>query len=127
MRECHLAHADLGSGVGDAGYYERICHQQPARSFQTAGVQWPVCGRCSGLYLGAPIGAIAIGLARRRPRRPVAWLAIAAIPTAITLALEWLHLADVTNGARALTALPLGAAIAAVLVVTAAGRGRTIG
>ena len=29
MRECHLAHADLGSVVGDAGYYSRVCQQQP--------------------------------------------------------------------------------------------------
>lgn len=29
MRECHLASADLGSVVGEAGYYARICHQLP--------------------------------------------------------------------------------------------------
>jgi GNAT superfamily N-acetyltransferase len=29
MRECHLAHADLGEVVGDLGYYARICHQPP--------------------------------------------------------------------------------------------------
>jgi len=29
MRECHLASAGLGSVVGDAGYYTRICHQLP--------------------------------------------------------------------------------------------------
>lgn len=29
MRECHLGSADLGSVVGDAGYYARICHQSP--------------------------------------------------------------------------------------------------
>ena len=29
MRECHLAHADLGSVVGDAGYYARICNLPP--------------------------------------------------------------------------------------------------
>lgn len=29
MRECHLACADLGSVVGDLGYYARICHQLP--------------------------------------------------------------------------------------------------
>ncbi len=29
MRECHLASADLGSVVGDAGYYARICQQLP--------------------------------------------------------------------------------------------------
>jgi hypothetical protein len=29
MRECHLAGAELGSVVGDAGYYTRICDQLP--------------------------------------------------------------------------------------------------
>ncbi len=29
MRECHLGCAVLGSVVGDAGYYARICHQFP--------------------------------------------------------------------------------------------------
>ena len=29
MLECHLASADLGSVVGDAGYYARICSQLP--------------------------------------------------------------------------------------------------
>ncbi len=29
MRECHLGTAGLGSVVGDAGYYARICHQLP--------------------------------------------------------------------------------------------------
>jgi hypothetical protein len=28
-----------------------VCHQRPDRSFFTHGVQWPVCGRCAGLYL----------------------------------------------------------------------------
>ena len=34
----------------------RICHQLPERSFHTHGVAWPVCARCSGLYLAAPFG-----------------------------------------------------------------------
>jgi len=34
------------------------------------------------------------------------------VPTALTLAIEWPHLAPVGNLARFVTALPLGAAIA---------------
>jgi uncharacterized membrane protein len=100
----------------------RVCHQRPERSFHTAGVKWPVCGRCSGLYLAAPAGALlgAAVLARRR-YSPLRLIVIAAIPTAITVALEWPHLADVTNLERFVAALPLGAAIAYVLVRTAAG------
>ena len=29
MRECHLSSAALGSVVGEAGYYARVCHQLP--------------------------------------------------------------------------------------------------
>jgi uncharacterized membrane protein len=104
----------------------RVCHQRPERSFHTAGVQWPVCGRCAGLYLSAPIGALAAWLARRRALRMRApfWLAIAAVPTVLTLGLEWLDLARVTNIDRALAALPLGAAIAFVIVAIADARAR---
>ena len=46
----------------------RLCHQRADRSFHTAGVQWPVCARCSGLYLAAPVGAVAAVIGRRRLR-----------------------------------------------------------
>jgi uncharacterized membrane protein len=46
-----------------------ICHQLPARSFHLWAVQMPVCARCTGIYLGAAIGAIAASVAplKRRP------------------------------------------------------------
>jgi len=105
-----------------------ICHQRPERSFHTAGVKWPVCGRCSGLYAAAPIGALAAaGFRRRRREWPaIAFVAAAALPTAATIALEWLHLSPMSNLARALAALPLGAAIAFTLVRTAAGPSKSI-
>ena len=46
----------------------RVCHQKPDRSFHSSGVQWPVCGRCAGLYLAAPAGALAaLAFWRRKP------------------------------------------------------------
>jgi len=106
----------------------QICHQRPERTFETAGVEWPVCGRCSGLYLAAPFGALLATAAlawRRLPRRPVWWLAAAAAPTALTLGLEWSSLAHVTNVGRFAAAAPLGAAVAFAVVQAAAGpRGR---
>jgi uncharacterized membrane protein len=94
----------------------RVCHQRPDRSFHTAGVQWPVCGRCAGLYLAAPVGALAALVAARRgtPRR--SWFLVAAVPTAVTVVIEYLGLAPVSSLARALAALPLGAALAYFLV-----------
>jgi hypothetical protein len=101
----------------------RVCHQRPDRSFVTAGVQWPVCGRCAGLYLAAPFGAAAALVLRRRPPdfRLRALLLWAAVPTALTLGLEWSGAAPISTFARALAALPLGAVIAFVLVRAAPG------
>ena len=117
----------------------RICHQRPERSFHTTGVKWPVCGRCSGLYFSAPFGAIAAMVTPRRRRRPsqtesanhrtgddhVRWLILASVPTVVTFVLEWSG-APMTTLARALAALPLGAAIAFVIVRMAAGRSKAM-
>jgi uncharacterized membrane protein len=102
----------------------RVCHQKPERSFHPASTQWPVCARCSGLYDAAPIGAIAalIGRRARRGRKgpgSLPLLIVAAIPTALTWLLEVSGTVAIGNVARFLAALPLGAAIAWVLVRTA--------
>jgi uncharacterized membrane protein len=97
----------------------RVCHQRPERSFSTLGVRWPVCGRCAGLYLAAPLGAIAaLAWRRRRQPRPV-WLIAAAVPTAAIIAIEWAGLAPVSSVARAWTSLPLGCAIGFYLIAVA--------
>jgi len=101
----------------------RVCHQLPERSFHTAGVQWPVCGRCSGLYLAAPVGALAAvllpGRRRRLGRAALVGLAVAALPTAAALVLEHVARLPVGNVARMVTAVPLGAAVAFVVVAAA--------
>lgn len=100
-----------------------VCHQRADRSFHTHHVKWPVCARCSGLYLAAPLGAFAALLARGRLRRPrdLKALAVAAAPTAITFVLEHGGLASVSSASRFLAALPLGAAVAWVVVRAARG------
>lgn len=123
----------VASTIGGAGHAwaaavyiaaSRVCHQRPERSFHTAGVQWPVCARCSGLYLGAAAGAW-LGFGGRlrrstRDRKLAALLAIAGAPTAAAWIAEWLLGAPVTNLARAAAAVPLGAAVAAAIVAVAA-------
>jgi len=95
----------------------RVCHQKPDRSFTTAGVQWPVCGRCAGLYLGAPFGALAALAWWRRSGAPrIGWLVAAALPTAVTMAVEFGGLAPMSSLARALAATLLGAAVAFFMV-----------
>jgi len=105
-----------------------VCHQLPERSFFYRDVKLPVCGRCAGLYLSGAFGALLAltRLARRRSDVRI-WLALAAVPTMATLALEWFALMPVNNVARFLSALPAGAAIAIVIVRTAAGPTQSIG
>jgi uncharacterized membrane protein len=110
----------------------RVCHQRPERSFTTAGVAWPVCGRCAGLYLS--FGAAAVLTAclrgvRSRLARPTlrAWrtlLILALAPSMASWALERMALAAGSPAVRAWLAAPAGIAIAALLVAlggTAAG------
>jgi uncharacterized membrane protein len=109
-----------------AGY---ICHQRPERSFHLAGHQLPVCARCTGLYLAAPFGLAAVMLMRRRRpaddrayRRWRMAIAAAAVPTVISVALEWIGGPGLSsNVSRALTALPLGATLAALVGAATAG------
>jgi uncharacterized membrane protein len=105
-----------------------ICHQNPARSFHTRGAQWPVCGRCAGLYVLAPVGAIAALATRRRMarRRELRVLAIAAVPTVLTFVLEHGGLTGMSSAMRFAAALPLGAVAAWVMVRAVSGTATTI-
>lgn len=93
-----------------------ICHQRPERSFHLAGIQLPVCARCFGLYLSGAIGAVAGWAGARRLRDARTLLVVTAIPTALTWSLEMAGLAHPSNTVRAVSALPLGAAVGWVLV-----------
>lgn len=104
----------------------QICHQLSDRSFHLQGVQLPVCARCLGLYgggaMGSVAGAAAVGRWLLRPpllwTRSMKWLAtgVAAMPTLATFALEWGFGSPLSNGVRAIAALPLGFAVAFVVV-----------
>ena len=97
----------------------RVCHQRPERSFWSEGAPLPVCGRCTGLYLAAPFGALVAMLSRRnRSTMPwVGWLIAAAVPTALTWIFQRTDIITVSNAARFLWALPLGAVTAFYVVV----------
>ena len=105
-----------------------VCHQIPERSFYWAGQQLPVCARCTGLYLSGALGLIgwiAIkSVSRWRaipidPRVALRVLAIAAVPTALSLAAGSLGLWGGSNVTRALLAIPLGAAGGAIVAAVA--------
>ncbi len=95
-----------------------ICHQRPERSFHLAGVQLPVCGRCLGLYISGAIGALAawFTVSRSLSGRARAALLVAALPTAVTVSLEFVGVIHPGNALRAVSALPLGATAAWIFV-----------
>lgn len=102
--------AALVYGVGSF-----ICHQIPERSFHLAGSQLPVCGRCVGIYVGF---AMAAALNRRTLRASAArrLVAAAAMPTMVTVALEWLNAWAGTNVVRAAAGWALGAGVGVVVM-----------
>ena len=105
-----------------------ICHQIPQRSFHLDGIQLPVCARCLGLYGGGTFGSVIAAFRRWSTNdghvlTRVArwkWTAIAAIPTIATFVLEWGFGWPISNTVRAVAALPVGAAVAFVVVISAA-------
>jgi len=110
-----------GAGVYLAG--SLVCHQLPERSFHAHGAKWPVCARCSGLYIGGAAGVLLAWLAGgRRAAVPFgAWRGILlamAVPTAVTVAAEWWNPAWSSGLVRALAAAPLGAAFGALLAAS---------
>jgi uncharacterized membrane protein len=102
-----------------------VCHQRPERSFHIHGRQLVVCARCTGLYLSALAAgllALVAGAASMTASRARASLGVAALPTAITVGLELAGTAYPSNVTRMLSALPLGAVSAWLVIATIFGR-----
>lgn len=101
-----------------------ICHQRPERSFTACGRQWPVCGRCAGVYLGAAAGA---ALALAGAGRGGTWrqwrtrVLLSGLPTAILWLGEVVGVGDPGTPMRFATALPAGIVTALWLATVARG------
>jgi uncharacterized membrane protein len=103
-----------------------VCHQLPARSFHLFGAQLPVCARCVGIYAGAVaalgVQMFGVRIARGASVRGLRLMLVAgALPTVVTVALEWVTLWKPSNEVRACAGLTLGVALAFVVVEAAAG------
>ena len=104
-----------------------VCHQLPERSFHWGEWQFPVCSRCTGLYISAAVGVAAWTVVRRarpihiEPRLAIPLLTAAALPTIVSLATAAIGVWDASNAGRALLAVPLGAT-AGVLVAAVAAK-----
>jgi len=111
----------LPATIGAALYLlgSHICHQRPERSFHLFAAQLPVCARCLGIYAGAAAGSLLAPGARlhaRRLTRTLRFVLIAgAVPTLITVVLEWSGAWAAANVVRAAAGVPLG--LTAALVV----------
>jgi uncharacterized membrane protein len=101
-----------------------ICHQRPERSFFLNGDQFPVCARCTGLYLSGAVALLGWWILKAgRQWRPMSMspdfalrlVAVAAVPTVVSLAAGTLQVWDGSNLTRALLAIPLGASAGAVV------------
>jgi uncharacterized membrane protein len=100
-----------------------VCHQLPERSFFYGEWPFPVCARCTGLYLSAALGCAAFwswraARARARPLDPrsvLRFTAVAAVPTVLSYALGVAGIWDGSNLTRALLAAPLGLSVGAVV------------
>lgn len=80
--------------------YRPACHQMISRSLVWLGSPLAVCARCTGIYIGAFVGLIALGLMRRSAVRetPPRWVLFAAIaPAVIDFLAGFLGLAATPN------------------------------
>jgi uncharacterized membrane protein len=97
----------------------RICHQRPERSFHLFAVQLPVCARCAGIYAGAAAGSLLILSASVRDQlcrfAPRTLLFAGALPTLMTLIIEWSGAWTGANATRATAGVPLGLTVAFVV------------
>lgn len=101
------------------------CHQIPSRSFFVHEHQGPFCARCTGMYLGAGVGIIALAFKGRRIRWPRLSILLVLAAFLVFFGLDGLNsfaqflpdkwqLYTSTNSLRLLSGLGLGLGIAVI-------------
>ena len=110
-----LSPAPLAALIYAAGSV--VCHQIPERSFHLAAFQLPVCARCLGIYAGAAAASIH-GLSMLvtdstrwmilSPRAARNVFLVSALPTLVTVGLEWGGVWHGTNAIRGTAGIALG-------------------
>jgi uncharacterized membrane protein len=90
-------------------FFSAICHQDPARSGSLAGNSLPVCIRCTSIYFGFFLAALAC----RQPNYRLLQIATAATVMEVALAITYWDSAWL----RSLTGLAFGAAVAPFVIL----------
>ncbi|MDR1775157.1 MAG: DUF2085 domain-containing protein [Actinomycetes bacterium] len=105
-----------------------LCHQIHERSFDFFGLQWPVCARCSGIYLGLVAGFAALLLAyrgRQRDGAPTVGFWIFAALSLLAMAADgfssYLGWRATDNLLRLLTGTAVGGTLAGLLYTMLVG------
>ena len=94
-----------------------FCHQNPDRSFFLAGYPLPVCHRCLGIYFGLCIGSlIGFRFLPQASRFCRLYIAAAAIPILLDVAMSSLGFWSGTGSVRFLTGLWFGCLISIFLL-----------
>ena len=104
-----------------------VCHQIPSHSFNNGDIQFPICARCTGLYLGSAFGLVYFfsqgkrkGLPKRRFLLTLLFLAITwAGDGMISFAGDFLNrpfLYETTNLVRLATGIGMGLVMSTALV-----------
>jgi uncharacterized membrane protein len=93
------------------GFFSRLCHQNPGRSFLVAGSPVAVCARCLGIYCGVALGAL-LRLGKATATR---LLALAVLLNLLDIATATLHWHGNLPVARLLLGLLLGVGAGAFL------------
>jgi uncharacterized membrane protein len=65
-----LASTPAGSFAKIFSIGSSLCHQIPSHSFVLDGIQFPLCARCTGLYLGSLIGLIYAAISGKKAGIP---------------------------------------------------------
>ncbi len=74
----HLTHSHALEGADWVGY--AVCHRITERSFTIGGRQFPLCARCTGMYLGVALAFLMFFLSGR-----LRWSELPPLPVLLTL------------------------------------------
>lgn len=80
------------------------CHQRPERSFFIHGRQFPVCARCTGVFIGEVLGVIFFNVLEL----PILWLLIFPLIMLADWGIQYITHRESTNIRRVISGLLCG-------------------